>query len=276
MKNINSRETRLRDKKYLSLKALIIVYTLAIMIPMFLSVIYVSHELDKTSQFSMSLNNRILQQTKSMRLVLQRTADVERKARLFMVLSDPAQGKTYELESYETTRASLKQELNELLQSAIDNKLTLLINELSEKESMIYKLILSAERHGSEKLIDSAFLGLRESSNVLAREFESFVDQQSKLVLQQSQSMVWLLLAQGGVLLLIALLCIGALLKAISTPMRHLHEAIQVMLTGDFDRPIRVHGSAELCRLGKSLESLRIYLRNTARAQGDVQNNSKS
>lgn len=260
-----------RHRNNMSFKAWIMLHTLLIMLPMFLSVTYVAHEVDKTSRFSIDLNNQILRQTKSIRWVLQRTADVERKAKLFMVLSDPALGKTYELESYEATRASMHQELNELLQSPINNQLTLLINELAEKEAIIYQLILSPERHGSEKLIDSAFSGLRESSNILAREFESFVDQQSRLILKQSQTMTWLFLTIGAALSLIALWSIVTLSRAVIIPIRDIHRAIQGMLSGDFDRRVNVRGPAELCRLAQSLESLRLHWQTTARHASEGQ-----
>lgn len=246
-------------QKTLSLRTWILLYTLIIMSPLFLSATYVSHALNETSKFSIELNRQVLRQTKLIRMVLQRTADVERKARLYMVLSDASTGGTYELESYEITRAALKQELNDLLETPLDNKLTLLINELSEKEAIINKQILSPERQSSERLLDNAFSGLREASNVLAREFENYVDQQSQLVMKQSNHIDGLFLAVGIALIIIALFSAGALVSVIGRPIHHLDIATQRMLAGNFDHPVGIFGLKELARLAQHLELLRIH-----------------
>jgi len=52
-----------------------------------------------------------------------KTADIERKATLFVLLSDPALRQPYEQQSYENTRASFKQALSELLKLRLDNKI---------------------------------------------------------------------------------------------------------------------------------------------------------
>ena len=246
-------------KHNLSLRTWFILHTLTLILPLFLSVTYVSHVLDENSTFSIELNKQVLRQTKSIRGVLQRTADVERKARLYRVLSDATTGKSYELESYEATRVSLKQELNDLLLSPLDNKLTLLINELAEKEAIINRQILSSEGHDSEKLIDSAFLGLREASNSLAREFENYVDQQSQLVIKQSKAIDGLFLSVGAALCIIALFSIGVLVKVIGRPVHLLNRVTHEMLAGNFERPIDIHGPKELCHLAQNLELLRIH-----------------
>ncbi len=159
-------------------------------IPLFLAVMYAAFGMRETSALGRTINSQVFEQTKAIRLVLQKTADIERKARLFVLLSDPAIRQPYEQQSYESTRASFKQALSELLKLHVDNKIALLVNELSEKENLIYQQIIGSASENNLKLpVDEAFQGLRESSISLSREFESHVDHQFNELRQQSESL---------------------------------------------------------------------------------------
>jgi len=105
-------------------------------IPLFLAVMYAAFGMRETSALGRTINYQVFEQTKAIRLVLQKTADIERKARLFVLLSDPALRQPYEQQSYENTRASFKQALGELLKLHVDNKIALLVNELSRKRKI--------------------------------------------------------------------------------------------------------------------------------------------
>jgi signal transduction histidine kinase len=78
-------------------------------------------------------------------------------------------------------------------------------------------------------------------------------------VLKQSNTIDWLFLSVGAALLMIALFSIGALVRVIGLPIDRLNRAIQVMLAGDFDQSIAIHGPKELRHLAQSLELLRIH-----------------
>ncbi|MGR8999630.1 MAG: CHASE3 domain-containing protein, partial [Gammaproteobacteria bacterium] len=168
---------RIKFKKIFSLKSLIVIGFVIAVIPLFFAVMYAAFGMRETSTLGRSINSQVFEQTKVIRLILQKTADIERKARLFILLSDPALRQPYEQQSYESTRASFKQDLNNLLKLHVDNKIALLANELSEKENLIYQQIIGLASGNKLQLpIDEAFQGLRESSYSLSREFESHVD----------------------------------------------------------------------------------------------------
>ena len=133
---------RMKFKNILSLKSLIVLGFVIAVIPLFLAVMYAAFGMRETSALGRTINYQVFEQTKAIRLVLQKTADIERKATLFVLLSDPALRQPYEQQSYENTRASFKQALSELLKLRLDNKIALLVNELSEKENLIYQQII--------------------------------------------------------------------------------------------------------------------------------------
>ena len=253
---------RMKFKNLLSLKSLIVLGFSTAIIPLFLGVLYAAYDLQETSALGRTINSQVFEQTKTLNLVLQKASDTERKARLFVLLSDPALRQPYERESYELARASFKQALTDLLNLHVDNKIALLVNELSEKENLIYQQIIGSETdHAFELPIDEAFLGFRESSNTLSKEFEEHVEHTFNELHQLSESLEQGLLIKGAILLLISCIFILILLSVLSKSMRQLHNSIHRLGSGELQDPIEVHGPADLRYLGERLEWLRTHLK---------------
>ncbi len=252
---------RIKFKNILSLKSLIILGFVIAVIPLFFAVMYAAFGMRETSALGRIINSQVFEQTKAVRQVLQKTGDIERKARLFVLLSDPALRQPYEQQSYESTRASFKQALSELLKLHVDNKIVLLVNELSEKENLIYQQIIGSASENNFKLpVDEAFQGLRESSSSLSREFESHVDHEFNELRQQSESLEQGLLVKGAVLLAISFIFIAVLLTTLSRSMRQLDTSIRRLGSGELDEPINVAGPSDMRYLGNRLEWLRTHL----------------
>lgn len=250
----------MKFKNILSLKSLIILGFVIAVIPLFFAVMYAAFGMRETSALGRTINTQVFEQTKVIRSVLQKTADIERKARLFVLLSDPAVRQPYEQQSYESTRASFKQALGELLKLHVDNKIALLVNELSEKENLIYQQIMGSANGSSPSPIDEAFQGLRESAHKLSLEFESHVDHEFSELHQQSESLEEGLLVKGAVLLFISFIFIVALLAVLSRSMRQLDTSIRRLGSGELEEPISVSGPSDLRYLGNRLEWLRTHL----------------
>ncbi|MCK9605944.1 MAG: HAMP domain-containing histidine kinase [Methylomonas sp.] len=251
----------MKYKNLLSLKSLIVLGFATAVIPLFLGVMYAAYGLRETAELGRTINSQVFEQTKTIRTVLQKSSDIERKARLFVLLSDPALRQPYERESYEAARASFKQSLSDLLKLHVDNKIALLVNELSEKENLIYQQIIGSETDNSFKLpIDEAFQGLRESSNVLSREFENHVEHTFNELRQLSESLEQGLLIKGAILLMLSCALVLALLNVLSGSMRQLDTAIRRLGSGELQEPIEVSGPADLRYLGERLEWLRTHL----------------
>jgi len=252
---------RIKFNNILSLKSLIALGFVIAVIPLFLAVMYAAFGMRETSALGRTINSQVFEQTKAIRLVLQKTADIERKARLFVLLSDPAVRQPYEQQSYESTRASFKQALSALLKLHLDNKIALLVNELSEKENLIYQQIVGSASENNLKLpVDEAFQGLRESSSCLSREFESHVDHEFNELRQQSESLEQGLLIKGAILLAISFIFIILLLVMLSRSMRQLNTGIRRLSSGELDQAIDIAGPSDLRYLGGRLEWLRTHL----------------
>lgn len=251
----------MKFKNILSLKSLIILGFVIAVIPLFSAVMYAAFGMRETSALGRAINAQVFGQTKAIGVVLQKTGDIERKARLFVLLSDPAIRQPYEQQSYENTRASFKEALSVLLKLHVDNKIALLVNELSEKENLIYQQIISSTNGNEPSVpIDEAFQGLRESSHSLSREFENHIDHQFNELHQQSESLEEGLLSKGAALLLISFIVISILLAVLARSMRQLDIGIRRLGSGELNGPITVAGPSDLRYLGNRLEWLRTHL----------------
>jgi two-component system, NtrC family, sensor histidine kinase GlrK len=256
-----SARIQLKANNIVSLKSFIFLGFVIAIIPLFLGVFYIPFAMHETEGLTRTLNYQVFEQTKTIRLVFQKVSDIERKAKLFVLLSDPSLRQPYERQSYESARASFKQALNELLKLQVDNKIALLVNELSEKEDLIYQQIIGSENESYSNFpVDEAFQALRESSNTLLREFESQVDHKFDVLRQKSESMEQGLLIKGAILSSISLILIVILMSVVSSSMSQLDTAIRRLGSGDLVEPIFVTGSRDLCYLGSHLEWLRTYL----------------
>ncbi|MDD4916163.1 MAG: sensor histidine kinase, partial [Methylococcales bacterium] len=94
----------MKIKNILSLKSLFVLGFVIAVIPLFLAVMYAAFGMRETSALGRTINSQVFEQTKAIGQVMQKTSDIERKARLFILFSDPSLRQPYELQSYENTR----------------------------------------------------------------------------------------------------------------------------------------------------------------------------
>lgn len=246
---------------FISLNALIILGFSIAVVPVYLGLFYATNGLQNIAATDRTTNMHVFQQTKTLGLVLQKASEIERKARLFVLLSDPALRQPYERDSYESARTSFKQALAELLKLQIDRKIALLANELSEKENLIYEQIMHSESAENFKLpIDDAFMGFRETSGKLSKTHEANVEQTIENLRLNAEAFELDLMQKGFVLLLVSSVCVMILLTITSSSLRQLKQSIQGLTAGDLQIPIRIDGATDLHYMGERLNLLRTYL----------------
>lgn len=174
-------------------------------VPLLVAFLLAARSLDETARLGRDMNRRIYSQTLTVHRVLEKISDVERKARLFVLLSDPAVRQPYEREAYEKVRGSFQEALDELRRIALDNSLVLLANELAQKEDLIHQQLLDwAARSSPTPAIDQAFLGLRETAAALSRQFEGHVEQLFQTLSAQTEANKRSLLWRTGMLLMVS------------------------------------------------------------------------
>lgn len=150
--------------------------------------------------------------------------------------------------------ASVEQALGKLFRAEDDDKLTPLVNELSEKKKRFYDRIADFGAKAKARLsIDETFYGLEDAVDGFWQDGLSRID---RAVRQD-------LLVKGAILGILLLICVGfgsGLLAVFTRSVRQLDESIRRLGAGDFGKPIRVTGPKNLRLLGDRLDWLRTRL----------------
>ncbi|WP_240502597.1 MULTISPECIES: sensor histidine kinase [Methylocaldum] len=265
---------RMRFEKLFSLKYLIPIGFVVVLVPLLFAVMYAAFAMRDIARLEQRTFYQIVEQVKTARSALQMVSDIERKAKLFVILAHPALRQPYERQSYETVRNSLREALGELLKMGVDEKVALSINQLSEQERLVYEQIISSDTGDRVALPDDqAFQGLHAAANALWQEISEQVDREAKQLYAQSRSVQQDLVIKAGFLLPTSVAVILFLLTLLSRSVRQLDEAIRRLTARDFGKPISVAGPQDLRYLGDQLELLRTRLRSLEESKRQLMDN---
>ena len=91
----------MRFAHFFSLKSLAAIGFAIAVVPLALAVMSATAAVRETAALGRGMNCQVFEQTKAIRLALQKTADIERKARLFVLLADTPLRRPYERKAYE-------------------------------------------------------------------------------------------------------------------------------------------------------------------------------
>jgi two-component system, NtrC family, sensor histidine kinase GlrK len=194
--------------------------------------------------------------TQASRNLVEQIMDVERHARQYQVLSDPAL-----MESYESQRDSFLSNLASMERLSIGPTVWNQVRQL-EREAKATFAVFESPSSSTEtnrgaleafpRLDELARNIFRENVRVVAREVEAMQRQGSKT----RQQLLWQ--ASASIPAVLVLTFIFTML--IARPMRQLDQAIRSLGSGKFDRPIHVSGPNDLADLGRRLNWLRVRL----------------
>ena len=155
---------------------------------------------------------QMAEQVRLIGIILQRSSELERKARLVILLSDPTIREPYERESYEKSRLAYQKSMDELAHLVLDPEVTLIVQELIEEESLIHRQMESLEGHSNAPpSLDQAFADFNDRTMTLAMRLDA--EARGALVKNVNHSKHQLkdYQVQNGIALLLALILIGLL-----------------------------------------------------------------
>ncbi|WP_232020385.1 sensor histidine kinase [Methylocaldum marinum] len=265
---------RMKLERLFSLKYLIPIGFVVVLVPLLFAVMYAAFAIRDIARLEQQTFYQIVEQVKTARSALQMVSDIERKAKLFVILAHPAVRQPYERQSYETVRNALREALGELLKVGVDEKVALSINRLSEQERLVYEQIISAEADDRVALPDDRlFQALHAAANDLWQEISEQVDRDASELHAQSKSVQHDLVIKAGLLLPTSLAVILFLLTLLTRSVRQLDEAIRRLTARDFGQPISVTGPQDLRYLGDQLELLRTRLRSLEESKRQLMDN---
>ena len=207
--------------------------------------------LERLVEQSRASSEYALQLTASIQELEERTIDIERSARQYLVLDDPVFHQRFE----EHLAQSLA--LVERLKGQSEGRLQPLLGG--------WQVVAEALRSGLEKHVSSAELApllnrLVELNDLLRQAIQRSLEEQGKQVLDELEAHRLRLGSQ------LALALAGALLVALGMgwwlvrPVRQLDQAIARLGASRFDEPVAVGGPADLRQIGRRLDWLRLRL----------------
>ncbi|WP_170164743.1 HAMP domain-containing sensor histidine kinase [Thiocapsa rosea] len=194
--------------------------------------------------------------TQASRNLIEEITDVERLARQYHVLSDPAL-----LESYEAQRESFLIHLADIAALEMGRSVRTLALDLEAASKATFAALDSGgtSAEATKTALESfAHLNVlsrdiyRESVRVVAREVEAMHREGA----DTRQQLLW----EASASIPVALLLTFIFTMLIARPMRQLDQAIRSLGDGRFDRPIQVSGLSDLADLGERLNWLRLRL----------------
>lgn len=197
-----------------------------------------------------------VQATQASRNLVEQITDIERHARQYQVLYDPAL-----LESYHSQRDSFLETLAGMESLNVGPKVWDQVRQLEGLSTAVFAVLESPNSNAAAqqaalevfpRLDDLAREIFRENVRVVAQEVDAMQKQGS----ETRQKLLW----QASASIPVALLLIIIFLTLIARPMRQLNQAIRSLGSGKFNRPIHVEGLNDLADLGQRLNWLRVRL----------------
>ncbi len=194
--------------------------------------------------------------TQASRNLVEQITDIERHARQYQVLSDPAL-----LESYQSQRDSFLETLAGMERLNVGPTVWAQVRRLEETSKTTFAVLESEDAGAAAReaalevfprLDDLARDIFRENVRAVAKEVDAMQKQGSAT----RQQLLW----QASASIPVAIILIIIFLTLIARPMRQLDQAIRSLGAGEFNRPIHVEGLNDLADLGRRLNWLRVRL----------------
>ena len=238
------------------LKLILIGFTL-VALPLVAALIYAAFSVDRLATQTQQAVYQAVQATQSSHMLIEQISAMERYARQFQVLGDPAL-----LQGFAQTHGKFLVTTTTLSALSIDQTQRNELKQLINREASLYGA-LSSEKNGAGTGATGPTLDfdtlLNMAQSVLGGS-NRMIDREIKAVQQAAGHAREILLWQALALIPIAVLLAAGFALLIARPIKQIESAIRKLGEGEFSMPINVTGPPDLENLGNRLEWLRSRL----------------
>lgn len=155
---------------------------------------------------SSKVNRRMAEQVRLVGVILQRSSELERKARLVVLLSDPTIREPYEGDAYEKTRQAYLKAIDDLNAIVTDPEILLSIQEVLAQEILINRKIQSlGDNPAGTSVLDQPFYDFNEMTLQLAVKLDTETEKSLDLNVHRALDRLVNYLAWNGLYLLMGL-----------------------------------------------------------------------
>lgn len=236
-----------------SILQLILISFVVVTVPLIVALVTAAVYVDQLTRHGQRSVFEAVNATQSSRMLVEQIIAMERSARQFQVLNDPAL-----LEAYRERHVQFQLTATELGRMSRDTAQRAAVENLAAREMMVFERLsddqpnaaaLSAAVESFPSINASARTILGESSQLISES----VNEMQRLASRAQQLLFWQTMGLIPVVLVLTTLFVVLVIR----PMRRLHQAIRRLGDGHFDEEITVGGPNDLRELGSRLEWMR-------------------
>lgn len=220
-------------------------------LPLILALLNATADVERLTSQSQAAVDQAAEAARDSRVLKDQTIALERLARQYLILDDPAL-----LADYAKVRSGFKRTSSDMSLLPLDESQLQDLNRTIEKEQALFELLGREHGAGRRQLI-AGYVALSELANNVLDQSNLLIDREiahmGAAARRTQRSLLWQLAASIPLGVLIAMLFAFLIAK----PIRQLDQAIRQLGGAEFATDIRVRGPADLEYLGQRLEWLR-------------------
>lgn len=207
----------------------------------------------KQGEHAVLMGVELTQQTRALEELV---GSMERTARQMIVLEDAALAR-----NYETLRSKFLREIDRFAKSPLYEEHRAQLGAMAVQEEKVHGYLSGDTRTAaSVRVIADEFALLAEQARGLSESISSHINAEilalHRLAERTQQWIVWQMLA----VIPLVILLVGGFMRLLGRPIGELDHAIRQLGDGDLEAEVQVRGPADLVRLGKRLDWLRLRL----------------
>lgn len=232
---------------------LILLGFVVVALPLAAGLIVSSLQVGRLARQSQDAVYKTVQATQGGQILAEQVTAMERSARQYLVLGDPAR-----LQAYAATHREFQRMVGELYRLHPNDEQRTQLLELSERENAIFREIYRepANAQKSQAAVVQ-FAGLAQLARLILAESNRLVNSQVDIMRGMAKSAQQLLFWQALALIPLTVAMSGIFFVLIAGPVRQLDRAIHRLGRGEFQAPIHITGPRDLEELGQRLDWLR-------------------
>ena len=222
-------------------------------LPLIFALIYSAFHVERLADKSQVTVYTAVQATQNTRMLLEQLTGMERSARQYHVLKDPAF-----LQSYEEKHQAFQKTLGILLASLHDDTIRSQLRTLASREKSQF-LAINAKPVTSEEaeVAITEFLPLVELAQNIFTDTNKVIDHEVEEMHQTSERTLKTLLWLSFAMIPTAIIFSALFTILLNRPIKQIDHAIRLLGDGEFKAPISVTGPHDLEYLGQRLNWLR-------------------
>jgi len=238
-----------------SFLTLILAGFILVALPLVASIFHAALSADRLAEQSQKAMREAVQATQSSWMLAEQLTSMERNARQFVVLGDPAL-----FDGYVTMHGKFRETAAQLSGLKLDAHQRRQLDELAAGELSLFNS-LSSNAHDSRtsRIIVDDFIPLTALAQAISADSRRLIDREAG-TMQHMAANAQRMLALETLAVIPILLLAGVFTYLTTRPIRQIDAAIRKLGSGDIATPIAVNGPQDLENLGRRLEWLRLRL----------------